>query len=323
MADSGVRRVVAGLVLMVLVVGIAPVGAQSDEGAKSGLAVRPLRHELTLQAGSTGSVELSVENLSGVDVVAKAEINDFVSDNESGEPKIYVGGSKEITSSIKPFVPKINSVPLKKGERKDIMLEFDIPKNASPGGYYGLLRYTAYPDQGQREGQGVVSLNASVGTIILLEIPGKVKEKMEVESIKVLRDKNVDNFFFAAPNKVAVSIKNDGNGFIRPFGPVEINDPFGKTVLKYDLNNLEPKGNVLPMSSRTFTDTLKGVKWPGRYTITASVAPNAGREVLLLKKSFWYMPWWFIAVLVVVVGGVAAGIMFIRSKLNNTLCRRR
>ena len=100
-----------------------------------------------------------------------------------------------------------------------------------------------------------------------------------------------------APNKSNLGVKNLGNGFSRPFGKVTISRALGGQVYSYDVNNRDPRGIILPNSSRTFTDDIKNIKVPGKYTATASVAYGNGGEVVNYKSSFWYIPVWLIIVL--------------------------
>ena len=153
-----------------------------------------------------------------------------------------------------------------------------------------------------------------MASLVLIEVPGDITEQIQVNSVKALKDKKPGSFFTSVPNKISIAVKNNGNSFSKPFGTVSVTDMSGKQVHSYELNNSTPRGNILPKSSRTFTDELKGVKKPGRYTVTANVSHGSGGEVITQKTSFWYMPVWVIITLLVLLAGLASGAFYLYRK---------
>jgi hypothetical protein len=87
-----------------------------------------------------------------------------------------------------------------------------------------------------------------------------------------------------------------------------------KQVYNYELNNATPRGNILPKSSRTFTDELKNISKPGRYTITASISHGTGGEVIVQKVSFWYVPVWLLVIIAVLLVSIIGGIYIVYRK---------
>lgn len=295
--------------LMILAMAVSMVGAQEGQGAGSGLIISPTRSELQVSPGQSSKLELTLQNVSGSDINAKVEVNDFESDGVSGEPKLLVGDDKDRANSIKNFLGGVVDVQLAKGEKKDVTIEVNVPENAAAGAYYGVIRYAAIPtnESGESEGGGRVSLSASVGSIVLIEVPGNITESITIRSLKVLRDEKASTFHTSAPNKVAIDIKNNGNGFSKPFGRITVSDMRGRDVHSYELNNTTPKANILPGSSRLFTNDIQGVSFPGRYTLKAFISHGNGGDVMQYTNSFWYVPTWLIAVLAILLIGLVVG----------------
>jgi hypothetical protein len=177
-------------------------------------------------------------------------------------------------------------------------LPVQAPSDAVPGAYYGIIRYKAVPTGENAPAPGEVSLSASVGTIVLISVPGNVKDQVQLTGLHVYKGDSDGTLFFDKPDKVGVEIKNLGNGFVKPFGTVEVRDMAGKKIYSYQLNSTNPRATILPGSSRTFKDALKNVGGPGRYTVTASVSYGSGSQVLTLKKTFWYIPLWLAGVII-------------------------
>ena len=288
------------------------VSAQEQQGGGSGLIISPTRTELEIAPGGTQKIKVSLKNVSGIDITAKAEINDFESDNRSGDPKIFPSSDKHTAASVRNFLANVADVPLKKDEKKDFDIDLAVPANASPGAYYGIVRYSAVPLVAQAEGDNQISLTASVGTLILLTVPGDIKEQIQVQSVKA---ENLDSekkpvsgtFFTKKPEQASVEIKNNGNGFSKPFGKVTLSKG-GKEVYAYELNGSEQRANILPNSTRIFTNKLENIKTPGRYKISANVSHGSGGEVITSEASFWYVPVWCFFVLIGALLAIIAAI---------------
>lgn len=294
-----------------VVAGVArsAVKAQQSSGTGSGLSISPTRTELRIERGKSDEVKVSIRNVTKGAIVAKPFIADFESDNETGEPKLLTDPNKHNSASVYKFVKGLADVPLNPGEDKNLTYKVDIPADATAGAYYGAIAYRAVPaSQAANENDGgQVALTANVASLVLIEVPGDITEKIQITSVKALSGDKGGSLFTHAPNKVGVTIKNLGNSFAKPFGTVTITNMSGKQIHSYELNNSTPRSNILPKTSRTFTDDLKGVKKPGRYTISASVSFGSGGEVLTQKVSFWYIPTWLAVALIVLLFGIVAG----------------
>lgn len=300
------------------------VNAQDQTDGGSGLQLSPTRTEISASAGESREVTLSLKNITQNDVVAKAFINDFESDNATGNPQIIVDNTERTPNSISNMVKGLSDVELKPNETKQIKLAVDIPGDAAPGAYYGALRYAAVPkgqDLSSPQDQRQVSLTASVAHLVFIEVSGEINEQIQIESLSIGKDAKGDNkeiknssIFLSSPNRSSLGIKNLGNGFSRPFGSVSINNMFNKEVYHYEVNATEPKGIVLPNSSRTFINNIENIKTPGRYTAVAAVAYGNGGEVVTYKSTFWYLPVWFLLAVVAILVVIGSGIYLVYRK---------
>ncbi len=285
----------------------AAVFAQSPQPAGtpsgSGLSIAPTVSEFTIQPGGSENITITLKNITVDNVVAKGIVNDFTSDNSTGNPKIITDTSIKSPNSIRDFVQNLDDVPLNKGQQKNIILEIHVPKTATPGAYYGIVRYRAVPTGVNAPGPGQVALTASVGTIVLVTVPGNIREQVQVAGLHIYRGAHDSTIFFGPPNKLGIEVRNYGNGFEKPFGTVEIHDQFNKLITTYQFNNPKQPGNVLPNSTRLFTHDISGISRIGRYTVIASVSYGNGSQVLTLKKDFWYIPQWIgLLMLLVLIG---------------------
>jgi hypothetical protein len=307
-----------------------PVMAQQDQTQKrgSGLSISPTRYDLQVAPGKTDVVKITLRNISGTDIVAKAVVNDFESDGETGEPRILTDKTKQIPQTIRNFLVDVGDVPLKKDENKTFDVNVKVPDNAAPGAYYGVIRYEAVPQtsNGATDGSVNVSLTASVGVVVLLTVPGTIQQQLQTLSVRAFpstTSRNSSSFFIKTPGAVGITLKNLGNGFATPFGTVNVTNMFGKQVYSYQLNTGEPRGVILPNSTRVFKDNIKGIKMPGRYTITANTSYGNGGEIVIAKGTFWYVPVWLIVLLVVLLSVIVAAAYVLYRRLSRRPSLRR
>ncbi len=297
---------IASVLVGVTGVGRAQQGTNNAGG--SGLSISPTRSELSIERGKTDLIKVSIRNVTRGAIIAKPFISDFESDNETGEPKLLTDQKNHNSASIFNFVKGLSDVPLAPGENKDLTYSITIPSEAPAGAYYGAVTFRAVPATQAAESEGgQVALTANVASLVLVEVPGDITEKIQITGVKALQNGKSGSIFSKAPTKAAISIKNLGNSFAKPFGTVSITNMSGKQVHSYEINNSTPRSNILPKTSRTFTDDIKNIKKPGRYTITANVSFGSGGEVLTQKVSFWVIPVWLIAIIAILLIGIVVG----------------
>lgn len=324
----------AVLIVIATVVPILKISAQEAESTSgSGLRVSPTRNDISVKPGETKEITQTVKNVTQGIVTVEPSLNDFESDGVTGQPQL-IGDPDEISvHSLRQFITLPEGFELQPDEEKEITINVVVPSDAGPGAYYGSVLYRAAPVGASNDGQ--VALVASVGSLVLLEVPGEITEKIEIESISAYLSEKSGSFFTRKPDALGVMIKNLGNSFSRPFGKIAVTDWRGNKVFEYELNDADRRKNVLPESSRLFTQeffnveekTVNGnveqtktspLKWPGRYSITGNVSHGTTGELFTVSSTFWYIPGWVILVVVLIlVVIVLAGFFLYRKYLKN------
>lgn len=284
---------------------IVPV-TLAQESSGNGLQISPTRTELTVDPGKTKEFSISVKNVTSGNVLAKSLVSDFESDGLTGNPRI-ITDDRKTPYSISGMVKGLSDLELKPDESKQISLTVEVPADSAPGAYYGVVRYTATPNKPGASETQQISLTASIGHLVFITVPGDVVQQIKLEELKISSEDGSTGVFFKKPTKVALKVKNLGNGFSQPFGNVIVFNPSNKEIFKYDVNSSDPKGIVLPNSSRIFEHKIENVKGPGKYRAVASVAYGNGGEVVDYEVSFWYLPAWFVAVLALVLIAFVVG----------------
>ena len=295
------------LSLVALVIGIVgttvSVTAQTTGSAGQALEIGPPVINLSADPGSTVTAQISLRDVSASSLVVSAQINDFIAGGEDGTPKIILDDTVS-AYSFKSWVSPLSTVTLKPKELKTFTITITVPKDASPGGYYGVVRFTGTPPD--LEGAGV-SLAASLGSLILLKVNGDAREELGIEEFYVSNNDTRGTIFESAPIIFSERLKNTGNIQQQPTGLVTVKDMFGNVVATLPIN--QPPRDVLPDSIRKFEqpldETVIGNKILfGLYTAELSVTYGTDKQTVTSNISFWVIPYTLIAIcLAAIVGG--------------------
>jgi hypothetical protein len=266
--------------------------AQEDENAAgNGLRITPVRQELTLGPGQNDSYTIEVTNVTTAPTTVTAIVNDFESDNESGQPRLIVNTDRQSPFSIKPFLDLPGNFTLEPGESRLVTMSVRIPDEAMPGGYFGAIRFEAGAASPADDGTAV-ALSASVASLLLVSVPGEADETMSLEFIEARQDGQAGRFLETAPDTVAIKLNNEGNTILKPIGRVSVKNMFDNEVYSYELNGGQVRGNVLPQSSRVFEDAVENIGFIGRYTVEANLSyGEGGGNIITASTTFWVIPW--------------------------------
>lgn len=269
----------------------------------NGMRVSPLRVDLTIAPGNSKIAEIFIENITNSPAKLRGIANDFVASNdESGIPQVlFDENASAPTRGLKKYVEPIQDITLGPKERRSVKVTVKMPKDIAGGGYYGAVRFLPANDNNNKN----ISLSASVGTLLLVTVPGDVKEQMGVESINVSRDvkdAKASSFFTDGKNlKTTIRFKNSGNIQESPFGKISLKKS-GKEIASYEVNKTEPRGTVLPESVRRF-DVKFGDKAKsfGKYTADGYFGYGNKGQLVLASTTFYVVPLLYVILAVVLV----------------------
>jgi hypothetical protein len=279
------------------------------------LEIAPPVVNLTANPGQTIRTELNLRDVSTARLKVESQLNDFIAAGEDGTPKILLDPNEDSPYSLKTWISPLPTLILNPREIKKLPVVIRVPANAAPGGYYGVVRFTASAPELKDTG---VSLSASLGTLILVRVNGQAKESLEIESFTVntvpggtFDNKNEGTpktLFEATPLQFIQRIKNTGNVHEQPAGQVTIKNMFGKTVAAVNVN-LPPR-NVLPSSIRKFKQPLDSSvigtnRFFGKYTAELKVTYGANKQSVTKTITFWVIPYTLI-----IIGIIALIVLF-------------
>lgn len=299
------RSVLAAFGVVVIAVEVAislamPAVGNAQQTSQVGgeaLKVSPVRWDITVDPGETKVIDLYVQNLTDVAVRLHPAINDFVaSDDEDGTPKIILEEDKFAPShSFKRFVKPMSDFSVQPHELKNVKATVVVPKNAAGGGYFGAVRFS--PASNSDSDDKNVNLTASVGSLILMKVNGEITEKVSVASFdvrkktasKTIPDKPAKFFTDNKDLKVVLRVKNEGNVQVGPFGTVIVKKG-GKKIDQIQINNQDPRQQVLPDSVRRFEVDMTKIGSFGKYTVEGSFGYGSAGELITTSTTFYIVP---------------------------------
>ena len=186
---NGLGRRLAALLAAVLVM-VMPaqtlaVATTNPGTSGQGLEISPPVVELQADPGQTVTTAISIRNVTKGPLIVKAKTDDFgAGTDESGQPQLLLDTDGQSRFSLKYWVGAVSDLTLAAGELKKNQVTIKVPKNAEPGGHFGVVRFTAVPPD--LEGTGV-ALSASVGTLVLVRVSGNITDKLKLEEFSTGR----------------------------------------------------------------------------------------------------------------------------------------
>jgi hypothetical protein len=286
---------------------VASNGSASDNGLK----VSPVRTDVTIKPGATQIVVVTVTNVTSAVAAYQVQVNDFTaSGDESGQPQILLDATKFAPShSLKRLVGAIPNVTLQPGETKNINVPVSVPKDYSAGGYYGAVRFAPHSSDNAAGKQ--VTLSASVGSLVLVTVPGDINEVVSVASLdarKTVGANQIDSpraIFTTNKNiNAVIRFQNGGDVQEQPFGKLVVKNWRGKVLASYEINNETPRGNVLPDSIRKFQVPLTKLGSFGKYTMVGNFGYGSSGQLITASSSFYLIPLYIIILAVLIVAAI-------------------
>jgi hypothetical protein len=284
--------------------------AQSAANTGQALEIGPPVISISGDPGQTIDTNISLRDVSPSDLYVTGIVNDFEANGEDGTPKVILDQNVVSPYSFKTWVRTIPATSLKTRQIKSLKITIDIPANAAPGGYYGIVRFTGVPPDIKDTG---VSLNASLGSLVFIKVNGQAKEEMSVTSfIASGSDGKAKSLLEGAPITFSQVVKNSGNTFEQPTGLVTVKDMFGKVVATIPVN--EEKRLILSASTRKFDEVLDSKVIGsnkilfGKYTAELSLVYGGSATEINQKITVWIIPYKLIGLGIAVL--IAAFFLF-------------
>ena len=278
-----------------------PATAFAAPSAANGYRLSPVRTDLNIDKGSSDTITVYIQNASSAVENLEVVIDDFQAPtNETGYPSLLLNGVQAPNHSLKQFTTALNpTFTLQPNQQEAVNVLIKIPDNAVSGGYYGAIRFFPQGSPGTKN----VNLSASIASLVLITVPGNLKEQLSIAGFGVSQGSSTvtHDFFLSNKNLQAITrFKNSGNVQEQPFGKIQLKR--GSTVLNtYGVNNSASPGNVLPDSIRLFSVTINKVGWYGKYKVQGNFGYGSKGQLLSAESTFYVIPILFIILAILLI----------------------
>lgn len=309
------------LILATIGIGVLFISPSVSAQARTGsggqaLEIGPTVLTLSANPGQTITAEIKLRDITPGSLLVTNQINDFVANGEDGTPKIILDTNESSPYSLKSWINPLPELTLKSKELKTLTITIEVPAYASPGGYYGVVRFTGTPAGLETSG---VSLSASLGALILLTVNGNAKEELNVEQFFANNHGKPGTLFESAPITFISRIKNSGNIHEKPAGIVTVTDMFGKKVVTLGVN--QPPHDILPSSIRKFESPIDSTNIGnkilfGRYHAKLELTYGTNKQTITSETSFWVIPYKAITVAIIGLILLFLGLRFFIRRYN-------
>lgn len=274
------RIVFAFLLSLLLTTPLLSAFAQSG----AGIGLRPATIEGPATPGETQVHKMGVTNLSGTTQTYYLFTRDIVGVEGAGVPLFADENQEKTGFEMTEWITlDTQEITLAPGEEKEVTVTIAIPQNATPCSHFGAVFVSMDPPRLRSTGAAV---GYEVANIISLRVAGECVEDAQIRSFAT------GNYFYGKPViDFSARIENKGTTLVRPIGPLEIHNMFGKKVAMLTMN--ENKSGIFPGTERTFDITWED-EGPGfgRYeAVLSMVYGDQGRQATISSTaSFWILP---------------------------------
>ncbi len=287
-----------------------------SEGAHA-ITVSPVSFDFEIAPGASRQDKILLINDTGERETFRLLVENFIASGEEGAQE-YIH-EDEPTSLASWVVVDQPAVTLDPGESAEFPYLINVPSDAEPGGHYATIFFSRGGTEGSTSGVGIME---QVGVLLLVRVPGDIREQASVESFQILNGPVLNRL----PAEFNLRIRNTGSVHIRPKGTLVIRNLLGSVVAR-PLANPNTSA-VLPNSIRKINtgwvktvDISNGGFWTeaknewknfaiGMYTVSidstygSQNAALSGQEV-----RFWVLPW---RLLLIALGMLAVLIVLIK-----------
>ena len=271
--------------------------------ANTGLTIQPIKISKTINPEETVSGFIRLTNASSEDVNVELGIEDFVP--TAGTSNISFVGRAEGNTTVKDWIevdmPK--NFVFKKDETKELSYRIKAPKNAEPGGHFGVLFFKATPvkDTGQ------LKVGTRVGILLFVTVPGNSLQKGKIVDFKAPK------FIERSPVNFTVNFENTGTVHFEPKGLITIKNIFNREVAKIDVSGQ----TVLPTGIRDINATWQTDNLLiGRYSASIALFDGEGNQLTARDLSFYAFPIKYSLIFIGSIILLFSILKFIKKKVN-------
>lgn len=232
------------------------------------IGIFPAYVDITLKSDKDEqSFDLYVKNKTDKAIKLDVSSLDFKQDDPYGSVAFLGKNLGNYTYSLSSFLTyDKNSFVLPSGKQERIVVTVKNREDLSPGGHYAAVIVRQTPPDGNKE----TVVSPALSSLIYLRKTGGERFNLSLKDINFPKLPIVFNY----PNTYLLTMQNDGNVHLVPYGRADIKDMFGRMIFKGVIN--EGSLKVLPQSRRYIPVYSKKVEFS--FPISINTLNLEGRD---------------------------------------------
>jgi len=260
-----------------------PVAAQELSGT-AGVGIRPATIEEQIDPGETRQFSVQLNNLSGMEQIYYLSKRDIVGVRDGGVPIFAQAGTEKTGFEISQWITlDRDQLLIPAGGESIFNFLLEVPAEATPGSHFGSIIVSVEPPEMRASG---ASIGYEVANIVSIRVSGEVDESAS------MREFSTSQYIYGSTNVNFITrIENEGNTLVKPAGPLEIHNMFGKRVALLNFN--ETQAAVFPGTTREYE-----IAWEedglgfGRYeaVLSAVYGEQGKKNTISSTATFWILP---------------------------------
>ena len=269
------------LFLFFIVLTLSPLAVFAQS---SGIGLKPATIEEQMKPGDTHQFAVQISNMSNADQTYYLYKKDISGVKDGGVPIFADDAIAKTSFELSQWITlAAETLDIPKGEERTLNFVLTVPKDASPGSHFGGIFVSLQPPKLRESGAAV---GYEVANIVSIRVAGEAIEKAQI------RQFSTDNYVYGKPEvNFNIRMENSGNTLLRPTGPLEITNMFGKQVASLTFN--QELAGVFPGTTREFALSWKesGTMF-GRYEAVLSpvYGEDGFKQTVSSTVTFWILP---------------------------------
>jgi len=250
----------------------------------AGVSINRATIEAAADPGDVLNEEMEVTNLSDQEQTYYIFARDIVGVRDGNAPEFAREGQELTGFELSTWLDlPSESITIPAGGKQSLQFTIKVPNNATPGSHFGGVFVSVEPPKFREIG---ASVGYDVASIVSIKISGDATISAQIREFsteKIIHGSTAVDF--------NVRIQNTGTVLVRPYGPLEVYNMFGRRVHTDTFN--ETAGGVFPGTIRDFTESWSDEN-PGfgRYQAVLALVYEAegGNRTIDAAVSFWILP---------------------------------
>jgi len=241
------------------------------------------------QPGQVSKLSFKITNLSPRDQSFFLSTRDIIGVQPGGIPIFANSDSLKTGFEISEWITlSVEEVFIPANGSTDVQFTITVPETVSPGSHFGSIIVSVDPPKLRSSG---ASIGYEVANIISIRIAGDLKE------LARFRQFSTSKYIYGSTKvEFNARIENEGNTLVKPTGPLEIVNMFGKRVALLSFN--ESQAGIFPKTAQSDGQREYTILWEdespgfGRYEALLSlVYGNPGNiNTISSTVTFWILP---------------------------------